>query len=121
MMPKTLIIIFSLTLITACGGQSGGKLANKFWIDCDGGLLIDKWVVKFDRLNKLAEMKSPYFVNNLKICLDNDDEIVVSRDCYNQEELKFNFNKWDGTFGHETNLLRSNECKVNITSMKKYD
>lgn len=100
--PLCLLTLFYATL---CGftdqayGDDQRQLPDAFFLKCPAShpALHTQWLVRFDREAEVAQIKIPYLDDRFKICFENDEEILIKRDCENgMDELRFN--KWDGSF-----------------------
>ena len=96
-MKKILLISLFLLLPQSLFGQSQNELPEIFFMKCEIQIFNygKSWLFKVDRKNKTSEVKTPMVNNDFKICKDDEDQIIIHRDC--SEGLgQFKFNKWNG-------------------------
>lgn len=96
-MKKILLISLFLILPQTLVGESQRELPNVFFMKCEIQILNygKSWLFKIDRKNKTSEVKTPMVNNDFKICKEDEDQIIINRDC--SEGLnQFKFNKWNG-------------------------
>ena len=120
-MKKPFLIILFLLLPQTLVGQNQLELPDIFFMKCEIKILnYDKsWLFKVDRKNKITEVKTPMINNDFKICKDNEDELIINRDC--SEVLnQFKFNKWNGFIGFISSFGDSlSEKPCNILSVNQ--
>ena len=115
-MKKILFISLFLILPQTLVGQSQRELPNEFFMKCEIQILNygKSWLFKVDRKNKTSEVKTPMVNNDFKICKEDEDQIIIKRNC--SEVLnEFKFNKWNGSLlfdGPFGNSMSKKPCDI---------
>ena len=115
-MKKLLLIIFFLLLPQTLFGQSQRELPNVFFMKCEIQIFNSgkSWLFKIDRKNKTSEVKTPMVNNDFKICKEDEDQIIINRDCTESLD-KFIFNKWNGSLifiGSLEDSMSKKPCEI---------